>query len=377
MKKLRIISSVGLIFFLMVAIRCSDSSTSNPSPSLFDLTGTVTYPNTSGVATPAVGATVTLLTPSSGVLVTLADNTGKYAFLNLENGSYSLSSTYYAVPTNTGGRLDGLNFATESDASISISSADLAKDLSLVSTGQTGASVEPIVIDYQWSTGTSAYVNAGAYTYDGTHSPITFTFPYRGNEADFIGAFAQLSKLLVSVDPANPSAGTISAEVDMASVNTRTAGGRDPVIQNGANETGTPNNYQFSPETMFSVMGCISGTFGITADGTLPSLIVNDNGDRYAQFNVVAGGISKYGDGYVAKGNLTWRGFTVPIEMWFKLSPKWIDAPSAGNGSSNNRTYSGFEAKFLMDPYNKFNIRSSSVNEAIIRINISVVAYHL
>jgi len=376
MKKLRIISSIALILLLLIGTRCSDTKTT-PAPSLSKLTGTVTYPNTSGVATPAVGATVTLLTPASGVLVTLTDIAGKYTFLNLENGAYSLSSSFYAVPTNTGGRLDGLNFATESDAAVTMSSAELTKDLSLVNTGQSGSSVEAIAIDYQWSTGTSAYVNTGAYTFDGTHSPITFTFPYRGNEADFIGAFAQLSKLIVSVDPANPSAGTISAEVDMLSVNTRTAGGRDPVIQNGANETGTPNNYQFSPETIFSVMGCISGTFGIAADGALPSLIVNDNGDRYAQFNVVAGGISKYGDGYVAKGNLTWRGFTVPTEMWFKLVPKWLDTPSSGNGTTNNRIYSGFEAKFLMDPYNKFNIRSGSVNEAIIRINISVVAYHL
>jgi hypothetical protein len=369
MKTLKLASVIALMFTFMAVVQCSDKS-STVAPSLFDLTGIVNYPNSSGAATPAVKATVTLLTPASTVLVTLTDDTGKYTFANLENGAYSLSASYFALPTHTGGRLDGLNFETAADASITIASADIAQNLELTSTGQSGTSIEAIDLNYTWS-GT-AYVNSGTWTYDGSHSPVAFEFPYRGQEADFVGAFSQLSKMIVNFDPASPATGTIDVEVDMMSVNTRALGGRDPL-------TGNPPaaNPVFSPNTLFSTMGCISGTFGVTADGALPSVIVNDNADRYAQFKVLAGGISKYGDGFIAKGNITWRGFTIATEMWFKVVPKWQDAPSAGNGTTNNRFYSGFEGKFLLDPYNKYNIRSGSVNEAILRIQISIVAYKL
>ena len=207
MKTLKLVTFITLLFTFMAVVRCSDNKSTTPAPTLADLTGVVNYPSTSGTATPAVNATVTLLTPASTVLVTMTDNTGKFSFLNLEGGSYSLSSSYYAVPTNTGGRLDGLNFETAADVPVTVASADLAQNLDLVNTGQTGTSIEAIDINYAWDNGTSAYVNATLWKYDGTHSPIAFDFPYRGQEAEFVGAFAQLSKLVVSFDPASPATG--------------------------------------------------------------------------------------------------------------------------------------------------------------------------
>ena len=194
MKTLKLVTFITLLFTFMAVVRCSDNKNTTPAPTLADLTGVVNYPSTSGTATPAVNATVTLLTPASTVLVTMTDNTGKFSFLNLEGGSYSLSSSYYAVPTNTGGRLDGLNFETAADVPVTVASADLPQNLDLVNTGQTGTSIEAIDINYAWDNGTSAYVNATLWKYDGTHSPIAFDFPYRGQEAEFVGAFAQLSK---------------------------------------------------------------------------------------------------------------------------------------------------------------------------------------
>lgn len=374
MKKLKVISLITL--FILFLVRCSDDKTTTVTETLGDLSGIVTYTNTSNASVPAVGATVVLMTGTSQVRTTETDAAGMYKFPNLEAGAYLLSASFYAVPTNTGGRLDGLNFAPAADVAVTMSSTDITNgDIVLVSTGQSGTDLEAVDLNYTWDNTGSAYVNANVWKYDGTHSPVTFEFPYRGTEADFLGGFGQLGKVLINFDPANPATGTIDVEVDMLSVNTRAAGGRDPMIQNGTGELGTPNSYQFSPQTIISVMGCISGTFGITADGALPSLIVNDNGDRYAKFVVTAGNISKHGDGYVAKGNITWRGFTVATEMWFKMIPKWLDAPAPGNGTPNGRTYTGFEGKFLMDPYNRFNIRSGSVNQAIIRINVSVVCY--
>ena len=162
------------------------------------------------------------------------------------------------------------------------------------------------------------------------------------------------------------------AEIDVASFNTRSAGGRDP-------RTTIIDNPAFNPNTLFTEYGCVFGTFGILADGdpgptpgpanppteANPQKVTVDT-DRYAKFT--SSSIAKYGDGYVAKGNLVWRGFSVPIDLLFKQSPAWLD-------TSNNRKYSGFEGKFTMAAKSAYGINSSSVNDALIKIQISIVVY--
>lgn len=360
MKTLRLVSLITLVFTFLTVVRCSDSK-SDPAP-LGTLSGTAIYPNSSGTNVAAPGANVTLV-GTSQVLVAVTDATGKYTFPNLAAGNYTLHSSFYTQPTNTGGRLDGLNFATAADVAVTMGSANITQDLEMVTVGQTGADFDVLDINYAW-TGT-AYANTGAFLHDATHSPINFEFAYRGKEADFTGTFSQLNLVDINFDVANPATSSINVSIDVASFDTRSPGGRDP-------RTTVADTPLFSPLTQFTEYGCIINTvFGIATDDGIaptdgaPKTITTDT-DRYATF--VSTSIAKLGDGYVAKGNLVFHGFTVPIEMWFKQVAAWTDP-------SNNRRYSGFEGKFLMDAKNKWGITSSSLNDAIVKIQISLVCY--
>ena len=347
--------------------------------SLSTLSGKVTFTNAAGTVANASGAVVNLEKVSSGTIVsTVANGTGDYSFENLKAGSYKLTSSYYTENKNVAAaRLDGLNFATASAVSVSMGSASLTQDLTLVSVGQAGTGIEALSANYQWDpnfidpatqTPKPSYQNTGIWTYDATHSPVTFEFAYRGNEADFSGTFSQASKFNVSVDPANLAAASIDVEIDLTSVDTRSPGGRDPRLDN-------MDQPLFSPTAMFTELGCIMGTFLINVDDTTkalsdaaPQMISVDAADRYAKFTST--NVSAYGDGFVAKGNLVFHRRTKPVELWFKIVPKWYDA-------SNKRYYSGFEGKFLMNAKTDFGIVSSSVNDAIIKIYISTVLYKL
>ena len=355
MKKTKLVSLITLLFTFLFFTKCSEDAVIYSA-----LTGKVTYTNASGTAANANGAVVTLENSTAGKSITsVANSTGDYAFENLKAGSYKLSATFYTENKNAAGRLDGLTFATETAIDVAMPSANFTKDLTLVSIGQAGA-FEALSAAYSWNG--AAYANTGAWTFDNVHSPILFEFSYRGNEADFSGSFGQVSKYNVSVDPANLSTASIEVEVDLASVNTRTPGGRD-------NRTTVADNPTFSPASLFTELGCIAGTFGITADSIAteakPKQITLDV-DRYAKFTSTS--VSKLGDGFVAKGDLTFHGVTKATEVWFKLVAPWTD-------SSNNRKYSGFESKFLMKAKSDFGITSCSVNDAEIRIYMSTVLY--
>ncbi|MEK6781061.1 MAG: YceI family protein [Bacteroidota bacterium] len=378
MKTIKLISAVLMLFFTMIfMVQCSDDPAPapvEPAP-LVKISGKVTYTSEAGTAANAVGAIVYLAKGATATTnydqTTIADANGDYEFVNLDTGSYYLNAIFYTANKNANGRLDGLNFTTEAGAVVA-AAADVTQNLTLVSVGQSGSTVEALAVNYAWDPNALAadgvtpapkFVNTGAWTYDAAHSPVQFEFPYRANEADFVGGFSQVSKFAVNFDPANLSSSTIDVEMDLASVNTRTPGGRD-------NRTTVADNPTFSPATLFTELGCIAGTFGITADNAAPTeaipQTITADVDRYAQFTSTS--IAKFGDGYVAKGNLVFHGFTVPIDLWFKAVPAWLDA-------SNNRKYSGFEGKFLMDAKNDFGITSTSVNDAIIRIQISIVLY--
>jgi len=360
MKTVKLIPIFTLLFVLVFAIRCSDDSSSTPTP-LFGISGKVTYPDAAGAAVAAPGAVVTLSGSSPSVsMEALADESGNYSFSNLESGTYSVSAIFDTDNKNASGRLDGLRFSIE-PVEVTLGTTAATQNLALVSPGQSETGVVALDANYAWDG--AAYANTGTWTYDAAHSPVAFEFAYRGEEADFIGAFPQLHKFVVNFNPANLAASNIDVIVDLASINTRAAGGRD-------NSTTVNVNPSFAPNTLFTKLGCIMGTFGITAEGGTPSeatpFPITDEATRYAKFTSTS--IAVYGDGYLAKGNLIFHGFTVPINLTFKAVPTWLDA-------SNSRTYSGFEGKFLMNAKGDFGINSSSVNDAILNIQISVVMY--
>jgi polyisoprenoid-binding protein YceI len=310
----------------------------------------VTYPDGAGTQIAAPGAVVTLFSTSPVVnMETISDATGNFTFTQLAAATYTLSAYYDTDNTNNGGRLSNLRF-TGTPADVVIGTENASQNLALTSTGQTGISA--VDINYSWDG--AAYVQTGSWTYDATHSPLGFEFAYRDGAAEFVGAFSQLNKIVVDFDPANLGSSTIEAVVDLTSINTRSRGGRDPKSQDDS----------FKPNSVFDVAGCIMGTFGVTADGAFPTTYTS--ADRYAKFT--SSGITAYGDGYLAKGNLEFHGVTKAIEMWFKVTPTYVEP-------SNNRTYSTFEGRFFMNAKADYDISSSSLNDTEVRIQISVVAY--
>jgi polyisoprenoid-binding protein YceI len=354
MKTFKLFSVIIALFAMLVLVSCGDDE----SDPLVSVTGKVTYTNVSAIN--AAGAVV-YLTGTSSTLSTIADENGNFAFSRVDPGSYMLNAAYFTDNTNISGRLDGLNFGLEEPVDITVGSSNVTQDLALVSVGQTD--VDPFDAKYVWNpTGgtnqTGAYEQSGTWTYDATHSPVDFAFAYRDNVAEFTGTFAQMSIVDFNFKPNDLSGSKLEFEVDVASINTFNPGGRDNLLTDMYRPA-------FSPTSVFQNLGCIMGTFGITADGTLPSTITT-NPKRYASFKATS--ISKLGDGYVAKGNLVFNGVTKVTDIWFRAMPAWLDA-------SNNRSYTGFEGRFFMNAKSDFNITSSSVNDAVVAVHISIVVY--
>lgn len=366
MKKRKLIPMLTLLIAMMFVVSCKDEE---PAP-LVKITGKITYKDPTGTTANAAGAVVYLAT--SAVVTTtyeqstIADADGVYSFSGLGANTYFVNSVYKTDNKNIKARLDGMTFTTVEGAIVTVADVDVTQDMTLVSIGQSGSTFEALAVNYAWdpnATPSATFKNTGAWTYDATHSPIFFEFPYRDHVADFGGALSQASKFIVNFDAANLATSSIDVEMDMASINTRAPGGRDPAM--------TATTVTFTRNTQFTTLGCILGTsLGIPGDGGVPSVSVPQPitaVGRYAQFKSTS--IEKYGDGFVAKGNLTFHGFTVPVNLLFKQSPVWVDASNA------NRKYSGFEGKFTMALKKDYGVTSSSVNDAVLKIQVSIVVY--
>lgn len=358
MKTLRLFSiSLTLFFVLGLAVQCSDDPA---TVALSSISGSVTYPDGAGAPLAAGGAVVTLFstTPEVVNMQVISDANGNYSFDNLVAATYTLAAYYDTDNKNNSGRLTGLRFsigATE----VVLAAENVTQDLALVSGGQTA--IPAIVANYAWDGTNSKYDQPAtpAWQFDNNHSLVSFEFPYRGAQADFSGAFKQMHKFVVSFDPANLAGSSIDVEIDLASVDTRTPGGRD-------NRTTVDDNPPFSPTTDFMELGCIAGTFGITPDNTItpdvtPSKITT-NTNRYAKFTSSA--IKAYGDGYLAKGDLTFMGITKSTDLWFKtVAPLII--------GTNTRT--GFEGRLIIKPKADYTLTSGNIEDAPVTINISIV----
>ncbi len=361
MKKLKFLYPLSLLLVALFVISCTKDST---PPPLVSVSGTAKYTNAAGTSINAPGAILTLTNPTTSVASTAtSDKNGAYSFINVSAGTYKLKGSWFTDNKNFTARMDGLTFTTFAEVDVTVASANLTQDVALTSAGQTG--IVAMSVNYAWNpnaTPAATFSNTGTWTFDNVHSPLLFEFPYRANEADFLGVFAQMNKIIITFDPNNLAGSSIDAEVDLGSVNTRTPGGRDNLLISMDNPT-------FGPTSLFTKLGCIAGTFGFSTDVALSSTVTSSlitSTKRYAQFKSTS--IAKLGDGYVALGNLTFNGVTKPIEFWFKGVPTWLDA-------SNNRTYAGFEGRFYMKPKADFGISSTSLNDAKFKIQSSIVIY--
>src|SRR5262249_41212349 len=153
-------------------------------------------------------------------------------------------------------------FTTANGFLVTLASTALTQDIALESTGGSGAAVN-VAVAYQWdpaaSSGAGNYTNTGTWTFDNIHSPVQFNFPYHGEAAEFAASFVQTKSFQMTFNSADLTSASIVAIVDLASINTGTPGGRDNLPT-----TVTANN-EFKPGTLFTKLGCIMGTFGITA----------------------------------------------------------------------------------------------------------------
>jgi polyisoprenoid-binding protein YceI len=364
MKSFKLIISFALLFMFLSVVRCS--LTSNPEPvstSLVNISGKVTFTDVSGQPANAAGAVVYLAKSAAATTTydqsTIANADGVYTFSNLIDAGYYLNAVYKTDNKNTSGRLDGVSFTTASGYLVTVAGTNVAQDMELVSVGQTGTEV--VQSTYGWdptaNTGAGGFTNTGAWVFDNSHSPVQFQFPYRGAEADFKGSFIQVSKVELTFDAANLASSSIVAEIDLASVNTGTPGGRDakPETAGAVFQTGST----------FTSLGCIAGTFGITADPASSPMTLSTDVDRYATFTSTS--IESYGDGYLAKGNLAFHGVTLPVGMIFKYIIPFTDT-----GVTPNRKYVSFEGKITIKAKADFAITSSSVGDALVSIYITV-----
>lgn len=356
MKNFKLVLSLTLLFTFLVVVRCS--KTSDPAP-LVGISGTVTYTDMNGVVQKAAGAVVYLAKSATATTTydqsTIAGSDGTYSFSNLSNAGYYLNAVYNTDNKNSSARITGVKFTTANGFLVTLASKVLTQDIAVESVGQTGT--QNIVVSYQWdpaaSSGAGNYTNTGAWTFDNIHSPTQFNFPYHGAEAEFSASFVQTKSFQMTFNSANLAGSSIVATVDLASVNTGTPGGRDnlPATVTSTNE--------FKPGTVFSKLGCIMGTFGITADaGTVTPNITLTGSNRYATFTSTT--ITAYGDGYVANGTLAFHGVTMPVSMIFHYLPSFVDT-----SVTPNKTYQGFEGKITIKALTDFGISSTSVGDLV------------
>lgn len=313
-------SLVILLVSIFTVFRCTEEEII----SYYDVNGTVTYADGN-----AAGAYVYLAEGTAPTTlythVTVTDADGKYSFTNLVKGDYFLYANYN-TSNSPAGRLDGVNFVSGDDNLITITNANVSQNIPLLN--QTGNSV---AVD---NTAT------GTWKLDGSHSEVVFEFPFKDGNATFSGRFDDYD-LVINLDDSDLAGSSVVATVDLTTVVTGQPG-RD----GGHN--------------------CISTTFGVewtdfdgngTTGDSPEDTVIGTTGQ--AKFEST--GISFYGDGYKATGNLTFHGASKPITVYFKYLPGFDGEDRNGNATR----YSSFEAMFTFDAITDFGITSGNIKSDV------------
>ncbi len=297
--------------------------------------GTVTLPDN----TAAAGAVVTISSlPNAAKVLTrvVADSSGKFTIIGVQDGTYYLSAKYNTQNTNNLKDASlGYNFTSANEAQIKPSGSDLTQDIALVSVGQSGTTV----VDNTW-------------TCDTIHSEVEFAFPYDSANAVFTGKFTGFHMKAFTFDGANPANTVIDAVVDITTsesgaptvidtVKKKIVGGRD-----GLNGCIAQHTFQVkcTPADTF-----FKGVYR-------PTSVISPTG--IAEFSSPAGTVAAYGDGYVAHGNLTFHGFTKSIDLYFHYIPGFVK-PATSTAAAT--TYVSFTGFFDMKALADFNIVTASV----------------
>lgn len=328
MKKQSIIGAI-----LSIALFFTISSCNKDEISL-KITGTVSISSTEM----ADGAVVTLSTSPNAVDVVakvIADAEGKYTIPVIASGNYYLSAKYNSANTNNM-KSSGFVFMTASDVKIDISKDDVSQDLSLVSNAASG----------------TALIKLSEWALDETHSTIAFEFPYDAENGTFVGIFGAFDLDSFVFDEANPENSYFSATVETTSA-----------------ETGASSEY--GGHGRDGVNGCIASTLGVEfkADSTLTAADTNDYGQHTTDAVInnsnkstfVSTSVEAYGDGYLAKGNLTLNSLSSPVELFFHYIEGYDNVDNA-------KTYCSFEGFFLIKAQADHEIESHHVGDSDVTI---------
>jgi polyisoprenoid-binding protein YceI len=344
MKKFRFIMMASLaVIFLFAVSHCSEDD----PVTLYSISGKVTYPDFNGSNADAGGAVV-YLGETAGSMTFVASaitaSNGTYTLKDLQpNKTYYVWATYDSKNTNLPeARVDRVIFT--GDQVEVLLDGNKTADIALGNSGQDNA----LAI---------STADGGNYRADLTHSMLDFEFDYdkqTGTDdynAKFTGKFGSFG-VEVDFDPAALGSSSITADVDLLSVYTRTPGGRDPLY----NSDGT---FWQDPNTQDYDLGCISTTFGVvSAQSDTPPA----EGDAKRTATFTSSSIEEYGDGYLAKGTLTFAGSTSSVNLFFKFFPGFVNDSGA--------RYASFEGFFTFKALADHGIESSHVNDAEVQVNI-------
>ena len=344
MKKLRLILMAGLaVTFLFAVSQCSEDD----PVTLYSISGKVTYPDFNGATADAAGAVIYLAQGTEATTAyewaTIADGSGNYTFKDLQPGDYWMWAVYDTKNTNVPeARVDRAIFTGEG-ATMTLS-ANATQNVALTSLGQDDAM-------------TVNTMDGGDWGSDISHSNVDFEFPYDKQEGEDAYNATYTGRLTgfdigVKFDPNDLGSSSITAEVDMLSVNTSSPGGRDPLWTTDANDDvvlwqDVDGNYD---------LGCISGYYAIDSP---------DDPDRTATFT--SSSIEEYADGYVAKGTMKFAGNEGTVNLFFKFLPGF----QAPNRQQVLTQYSSFEGFFDFAAKDVFGVESSHVQDADVTVRIS------
>lgn len=344
MKTIKFLSTLAAITLVAVFfVSCTEDEPAAPVVN-YGISGTITYPDFNGTATPAGGAVVYLKMDATEAttnydLVTVADASGNYSFVELTDGTHSVYANYNTENTNIVGRIAGAVFVSEG-ALVELAGATATQDFTLTSIGQADAIA---VNTYE----------GGDFSQDWNHSNVDFSFPYDESNATYTGRF-RAEEIYVDFDPFSLGTSKIEATIDVLTVITNSPGGRDPLY-------GSDGNLATDVDGLFN-LGCIHGYLGMENDNP-----ASDN--RYSTF--VSTTIETYGDGYLATGNFTINGVTAPVSMYFKYIPGFVGEDRSGNPVQ----FSSFQGTFDFAAYQVFGIDSGHIkqeNDVTIDISFQV-----
>ena len=155
--------------------------------------------------------------------------------------------------------------------------------------------------------------------------------------------------MYANFNPSDLGSSVISAKIDLLTIYTDSHGGRDPLYNSDGSFWQDPADDSYK-------LGCISGTFGVTAI---------DDADRYSTFTSTT--ITAYGDGYLATGPMVFNGVTSDVDVFFQYIPGF----DGTNRSGDPVRFSSFQASFEFAALDVYGIESGHVGGNDVTVNAS------